>query len=145
MIENDDGDYFSCFNHLKANVMPMVSRRNLQVAEMRDHIHSYDKSILGACGKLSHLEKVIASSINDVQHMNKEITTMKDDDGYKHCHNKKEITEMARKRKLDANFTTEEEKAANHTMVLCDLTDCKYCIEKNKKECLLTLILPDYC
>ena len=34
MIENDDGEYFSCFKHLKAHVMPMVSGLNLQVAEM---------------------------------------------------------------------------------------------------------------
>ena len=62
MIENDDGEYFSCFKHLKAHVLPMVSGLNLQVAEMRDHIHTYDKSILGAYGKLSRLEKAIASS-----------------------------------------------------------------------------------
>ena len=61
MIENDDGEYFSCFKHLKAHVLPMVSGLNLQVAEMRDHIHKYDTSILGAYGKLSHLEKAIAS------------------------------------------------------------------------------------
>ena len=61
MIENDDGEYFSCFKHLKAHVLPMVSGLNLQVAEMRDHIHKYDTSILGAYGKLSRLEKAIAS------------------------------------------------------------------------------------
>ena len=148
MIENDDGDYFSCFKHLKAHVMPIVSGLNLQVAEMRDHIHSYDKSIFGVYGKLSRLDKVIASIQDDVQHMKKEIkeiTAAIKDDGYEHCHNKKEIHAMARKQRLDANFTTEEEKAANHTIVLCDLTDCKYCIEKSKKELLLTLMLPDYC
>ena len=148
MIENDDGDYFSCFKHLTAHVMPMVSGLNLQVAEMRDHIHRYVKSILGSCGKLSRLEKVIASIQDDMQHMKKEIKeiTATKDDGYdEHCHNKTESHEMTRKGKLDANFTTEEEKEANHTMLLCDLTDCKYCIEKNKKEFLLTLLLPDYC
>ena len=46
----------------------------------------------------------------------------------------KEIHEVARKLKLDVNFTTEEEEEANHTMLLCGLTDCKYCIEKNKKD-----------
>ena len=93
MIENDDGNYFSCFKHLKAHVMPMVSGLNLQVAEMRDHIHNYNKSILGAYGKPSRLEKGIASIQDDVQQMKKEITAMKeensfgyeDDDGYKQC------------------------------------------------------------
>ena len=65
MIENDDGNYFSCFKHLKAYVMPMVIGLNLQVAEMRDHIHNYDKSIFGTYGKLDRLEKVIASIQND--------------------------------------------------------------------------------
>ena len=46
----------------------------------------------------------------------------------------KEIHEVARKLQLDVNFTTEEEEEANHTMLLCDLKDCKYCIEKNKKD-----------
>ena len=46
----------------------------------------------------------------------------------------KEIHEVARKLKLDVNFTTEEEEEANHTMLLCGFTDCKYCIEKNKKD-----------
>ena len=41
---------------------------------------------------------------------------------------------MASKLKLDANFTTEEEKEAITTMLLCNLIDCKYCIETNKKE-----------
>ena len=67
MIENDDGEYFSCFKHLKAHVLPMVSGLNLQVAEMRDHIHTYDKSILGAYGKLSRLEKTIASIQDAIQ------------------------------------------------------------------------------
>ena len=65
MIENDDGEYFSCFKHLKAHVLPMVSGLNLQVAEMRDHIHKYDTSILGAYGKLDRLDKTIASIQND--------------------------------------------------------------------------------
>ena len=43
----------------------MVSGLNLQVAEMRDHIHNYDKSIFGTYGKLDCLEKVIASIQND--------------------------------------------------------------------------------
>ena len=93
MIENDDGEYFSCFKHLKAHVMPMVSGLNLQVAEMRDHIHKYDTLIFGAYGKLSRLEKVITSIQDDVKQMKKEITAMKeesafgyeDDDGYKRC------------------------------------------------------------
>ena len=141
MIENEDGDYFSCFKHLQAHVMPMVSGLNLQVAEMRD------QSILGAHGKLSRLEKVIASIEDDVQHMKRDINDInmkylkrygnfdyEDEDGQEHCHSEKEINGMARKLKLDANFTAEEEKEANHTMLLCDLTDCNYCIEKNKKE-----------
>ena len=46
--------------------------------------------------------------------------------------------QLVRYRKLDALFTTEEEKAANHTMVLCDLTDCHYCDEKRKKTATLS-------
>ena len=73
MIENDDGEYFSCFKHLKAHVLPMVSGLNLQVAEMRDHIHTYDKSIFGTIGKLSRLEKTIASIQDDVTQMKEDI------------------------------------------------------------------------
>ena len=121
MIENDDGEYFSCFKHLKAHVLPMVSGLNLQVAEMRDHIHTYNKSILGAYGKLSRLEKAIASIQKDIKDLQQ-------------GEEENDSEQMVRYRKLDALFTTEEEKAANHTMVLCDLTDCKYCDEKNKKD-----------
>ena len=97
MIENDDGEYFSCFKHLKAHVLPMVSGLNLQVAEMRDHIHSYDKSILGNIGKLSRLEKTIASIQDDVKQMREDIFALeqerkgggsfgyRDEDGYKRC------------------------------------------------------------
>ena len=96
MIENDDGEYFSCFKHLKAHVLPMVSGLNLQVAEMRDHIHTYDKSILGTIGKLSRLEKTIASIQDDVTQMKEDITAIeqerkggsfgyRDEDGYKRC------------------------------------------------------------
>ena len=135
MIENDDGDYFSCFKHLKAHVMPMASGLNLQVAEMRDHVQDYDRSIFSAHGKLSRLEKLIASIQDDLQRMKKDINDINMKDGYEHCHNEKEIHGMARKLKLDANFTTEEEIEANHTMVLCDLTDCEYCIERTQKNC----------
>ena len=76
MIENNDGEYFSCFKHLKAHVLPMVSGLNLQVAEMRDHIHTYDKSILGTYGKLSRLEKAIASIRDDVKQMKEDITAI---------------------------------------------------------------------
>ena len=96
MIENDDGEYFSCFKHLKAHVLPMVSGLNLQVAEMQDHIHTYDKSILGAYGKLSRLEKTIASIRDDVTQMKEDILAIdqerkggsfgfRDEDGYKRC------------------------------------------------------------
>ena len=97
MIENDDGEYFSCFKHLKAHVLPMVSGLNLQVAEMRDHIHTYDKSILGAYGKLDRLEKTIASVQDDVKQMRRDIYDLeqerkgggsfgfRDEDGYKRC------------------------------------------------------------
>ena len=96
MIENDDGEYFSCFKHLKAHVLPMVSGLNLQVAEMRDHIHTYDKSILGNIGKLSRLDKTIASIRDDVKQMREDITALeqerkggpfgyRDEDGYKRC------------------------------------------------------------
>ena len=96
MIENDDGEYFSCFKHLKAHVLPMVSGLNLQVAEMRDHIHTYDKSILGAIGKLSRLEKTIASIQDDAKQMKEDITALeqekkggsfgyRDECGYKRC------------------------------------------------------------
>ena len=106
--------------------MPMVSGLNLQVAEMQDHIHNYDKSIFAAYAKLDRLEKIIDS-------IQKDIKDLQQGEEEKHYHNnEKEKTEMARKRKLDGNITTEEEKVANHTMVLHDLTDCKYCIEKNK-------------
>ena len=131
MIENDDGEYFSCFKHLKAHVLPMVSGLNLQVAEMRDHIHTYDKSILGAYGKLDRLEKTIAS----IQDNHKKI--LQDIKDLQQREEEGEIDsseQMVRYQKLDALFTTEEEKAANHTMVLCDLTDCKYCDAKNKKD-----------
>ena len=74
MIENDDGEYFSCFKHLKAHVLPMVSGLNLQVAEMRDHIHTYDTSIFGTIGKLSRLEKRIASIQDDVTQMKVDIS-----------------------------------------------------------------------
>ena len=94
MIENDDGEYFSCFKHLKAHVLPMVSGLNLQVAEMRDHIQTYYKSILGTYGKLSRLEKTIASIQDDVKQMREDITAIeqegkggsfgyRDEDGYK--------------------------------------------------------------
>ena len=76
MIENDDGEYFSCFKHLKAHILPMVSGLNLQVAEMRDHIHKYDTSILGAYGKLSRLEKAITSLQDDVKQMREDITAI---------------------------------------------------------------------
>ena len=95
MIENDDGEYFSCFKHLKVHVLPMVSGLNLQVAEMRDHIHTYDKSILGTIGKLSRLEKAIASIRDDVTQMKEDITALeqegkssfgyRDECGYKRC------------------------------------------------------------
>ena len=95
MIENDDGEYFSCFKHPKAHVLPMVSGLNLQVAEMRDHIHTYDESILGMYGKLSHLEKAIPSIRDDVTQMKEDITALeqegkssfgyRDEDGYKRC------------------------------------------------------------
>ena len=96
MIEHDDGEYFSCFKHLKAHVLPMVSGLNLQVAEMRDHIHTYDKSILGTIGKLSRLEKTIASIQDDVTQMTEDIIAIeqerkggsfgfRDEDGYKRC------------------------------------------------------------
>ena len=97
MIENDDGEYFSCFKHLKAHVLPMVSGLNLQVAEMRDHIHTYDKSIFGTIGKLSRLEKTIASVQDDVKQMRKDIYDLeqerkgggsfgfRDEDGYRRC------------------------------------------------------------
>ena len=95
IIENDDGEYFSCFKHLKAHVLPMVSGLNLQVAEMRDHIQMYDKSILGTYGKLSRLEKTIASIQDDVKQMREDITAIeqegkgsfgfRDEDGYKRC------------------------------------------------------------
>ena len=97
MIENDDGEYFSCFKHLKAHVLPMVSGLNLQVAEMRDHIHTYDKSIFGTIGKLSRLEKTIASIQDDVTQMKEDIIAIeqegkgggsfgfRDEDGYKRC------------------------------------------------------------
>ena len=267
MIENDDGEYFSCFKHLKAHVLPMVSGLNLQVAEMRDHIHTYDKSILGAYGKLSRLEKAIASSqkvvdidciaglkcsldslqnqvtriatqvaslttsqtdiLTDIQQIKEDITAIeqggkgsfgfRDEAGYKRCRSEiccdtdmkmytmhtcyldcvkevmreyhwwdsnmfnchmdtflelaldgsissdewlncyKEIVKnmeernkedacaerkvaiphkihhLAKQLSLDAIFTTDEEKKAGHTMVSCDLTDCHYCEEKNKK------------
>ena len=79
--------------------IPMVSGLNLQVAEMRDHIHTYDKSILGTIGKLSRLDKTIASIQDDIQQMREDITAAaamkgmtesagfgyEDDDGYKRC------------------------------------------------------------
>ena len=167
MIENDDGEYFSCFKHLKAHVLPMVSGLNLQVAEMRDHIHTYDKSILGTIGKLSRIEKTVASnkkqlveidyiaglkcSLNSVQNQVTRIaaqvaslTTSQTDilQDIKDLQQQQREEEgeidsserMVRYQKLDALFTTEEEKAANHTMVLCDLTDCKYCDAKKQKK-----------
>ena len=233
MIENDDGEYFSCFKHLKAHVLPMVSGLNLQVAEMRDHIHTYDKSILGAYGKLSRLEKTIVSVQDDVKQMREDIYAIeqerkgggsfgfRDEDGYKRCRseicwdtnmkmytmhtcyldcvkemmreshwwdegdwfkshmdtflqlaidgsigseewlscyqeivkNMERDTEACAKRKvaiphkihhlakqlsLDALFTTDEERDAGHTMVSCDLTDCHYCDEKEKKTATLS-------
>ena len=162
MIENDDGEYFSCFKHLKAHVLPMVSGLNLQVAEMRDHIHTYDKSILGAYGKLDRLEKTIASiqdnhkkiqdataglkcSLDSVQNQVTRIAAQVASLTTSQTEILQDIKDlqqgeidsseqMVRYQKLDALFTTEEEKAANHTMVLCDLTDCKYCDAKNKKD-----------
>ena len=181
MIENDDGEYFSCFKHLKAHVLPMVSGLNLQVAEMRDHIHTYDKSILGTIGKLSRVEKTVASIQDAIQQEEKSkkkqlveidyiaglkcsldsvqnqvtriatqvasLTTSQTDilqdikDLQQQQREEGEIDsseQMVRYQKLDALFTTEEEKAANHTMVLCDLTDCKYCDAKNKKRLVVT-------
>ena len=167
MIENDDGKYFSCFKHLKAHVLPMVSGLNLQVAEMRDHIHTYDKSIFGTIGKLSLLEKTFASiqdnhkkiqdataglkcSLDSLQNQVTIIATqaaslttsqteiLQDIKDLQQREEEGEIDssseQMVRYQKLDALFTTEEERAANHTMVLCDLTDCKYCDAKNKKD-----------
>ena len=233
MIENDDGEYFSCFKHLKAHVLPMVSGLNLQVAEMRDHIHTYDKSILGAHGKLSRLEKTIASVQDDVKQMREDIYYIeqerkgggsfgfRDEDGYKRCRSEiccdtemkmytmhtcyldcvkemmrethwwdeggwfeshmdtflqlardgsigseewlncyqeiiknmdrdkeacakrkvaipNKIHHLAKQLSLDALFTTNEERDAGHTMVSCDLTDCHYCDEKEKKTATLS-------
>ena len=237
MIENDDGEYFSCFKHLNGLNLQVVSGLNLQVAEMRDHIHNYGKSIFGAYGKLDRLEKAIASIQDDVQQMKKDITAMKeessfgyeDDDGFKRCRSEircdtemkmytmhtcyvdcikemmreyrwwtsdmftchmttflqlaldgsisseewlnyyKEIVDnierykdacakdkvvipyklhqLAKQLKLDADFTTDEEREAGHTMVSCDLTDCHYCDEKKRRKTLLQykLIYLLYC
>ena len=132
MIENDDGEYFSCFKHLKAHVLPMVSGLNLQVAEMRDHIHTYDRSIFGTIGKLSRLEKAIALIQTDIKDLQQHQREEEESDS------SSSSEQLVRYRELDALFTTEEEKAANHTMVLCDLTDCHYCDEKRKKTATLS-------
>ena len=91
MIENDDGEYFSCFKHLKAHAMPMVSGLNLQVAEMRDHIQQYAKSIFGAYRKLSRLEKAIASIQKDIKDL------QQGEEEKQYHNNEKESKEMARK------------------------------------------------
>ena len=48
------------------------------------------------------------------------------------------IHHLAKQLSLDALFTTNEEREAGHTMVSCDLTDCHYCDEKNKKTATLS-------
>ena len=156
MIENDDGEYFSCFKHLKAHVLPMVSGLNLQVAEMRDHIHKYDTSILGAYGTLNRLEKTVAGLYCNIDTVQKQMTRIatqvaslttsqteilkdiKDLQRQVEEESDSSSEQLVRYRKLDALYTTEEEKAANHTMVLCDLTDCHYCDEKRKKTATLS-------
>ena len=45
----------------------------------------------------------------------------------------RKIHHLAKQLSLDAIFTTDKEREAGHTMVSCDLTDCHYCEEKNKK------------
>ena len=139
-IHKYDTSIFGAYGKLDHLEKAIASIQNDYIAGLKCSLDSVKNQVTVIATQVASL----ATSQTQIKKDIKDLQQGEEED--KHYHNnEKESKKMARKRKLDANFITEEEEAADHTMVLCDLTDCKYCIEKNKKECLLTSIIPDYC
>ena len=104
---------------------------------MREH-HWWDSDMFN-CHMNTFLQLALDGSISSDEWLNcyKEIVNKMERDrdacAKRNVAIPNKIHHLAKQLSLDAIFTTDEEKRAGHTMVSCDLTDCHYCEEKNKK------------
>ena len=139
--EDDDG-YKGCRSEICCDTeMKMYTMHTCYVDCIKEMMREYRwwKSNMFTCHMTTFLQLALDGSIRSEEWLNCYKEIVDNMERYKGAYAKDKVVipykshQLAKQLKLDANFTTDEEREAVHMMVSCDPTDCHYCDEKKKK------------